>query len=33
MFTPDLIETWIDDKRNHEINPLQLRRHSHEFEL
>ncbi len=33
VFTPDLIETWIDYKRNEEILPLQLRPHPHEFEL
>jgi len=33
VFTPDLIETWIDYKRNHEINPLRMRPHPHEFEL
>ena len=33
VFTPDLIETWIDYKRNNEILPVQLRPHPHEFEL
>ena len=33
VFTPDLIETWIDFKRTNEIAPLQLRPHPHEFEL
>jgi glutamine synthetase len=33
VFTPDLIETWIDYKRNEEILPVQLRPHPHEFEL
>ncbi|MFT4189138.1 MAG: type I glutamate--ammonia ligase [Aeromicrobium sp.] len=33
VFTPDLIETWIDYKRNEEILPIQLRPHPHEFEL
>src|SRR5882757_3070329 len=33
VFTPDLIETWIDYKRTNEIAPLQLRPHPHEFEL
>ncbi|WP_367324966.1 type I glutamate--ammonia ligase [Streptomyces sp. HUAS ZL42] len=33
VFTPDLIETWIDLKRANEIAPLQLRPHPHEFEL
>ncbi len=33
VFTPDLIETWIDFKRVHEIQPVALRPHPHEFEL
>ncbi|MEU2020903.1 type I glutamate--ammonia ligase [Streptomyces sp. NPDC016469] len=33
VFTSDLIETWIDYKRTHEIAPIQLRPHPHEFEL
>ncbi|MEU3603725.1 type I glutamate--ammonia ligase [Streptomyces sp. NPDC006798] len=33
VFTADLIETWIDYKRTHEIAPIQLRPHPHEFEL
>jgi glutamine synthetase len=33
VFTPDLIETWIDYKRSAEIAPVQLRPHPHEFEL
>jgi len=33
VFTPDLIETWIDFKRTQEIAPVQLRPHPHEFEL
>ena len=33
VFTPDLIETWIEYKRTHEIAPIQLRPHPHEFEL
>ncbi|CAN5120589.1 type I glutamate--ammonia ligase [soil metagenome] len=33
VFTPDLIETWIDFKREHEILPISLRPHPHEFEL
>ncbi len=33
VFTPDLIETWVDYKREHEIAPVQLRPHPHEFEL
>ena len=33
VFTPDLIETWIDYKRTQEIEPVQLRPHPYEFEL
>jgi len=33
VFTSDLIETWIDLKREQEILPIQLRPHPHEFEL
>ncbi|MER7245323.1 type I glutamate--ammonia ligase [Kribbella sp. NPDC000426] len=33
VFTSDLIETWIDLKRESEIAPIQLRPHPHEFEL
>ena len=33
VFTPDLIETWIDYKRTNEILPVQMRPHPHEFEL
>jgi glutamine synthetase len=33
VFTPDLIETWIEYKRTAEIMPVQLRPHPHEFEL
>ena len=33
VFTEDLIETWIDYKRTHEIDPIRLRPHPHEFEL
>ncbi|MFE0464264.1 type I glutamate--ammonia ligase [Kitasatospora sp. NPDC058965] len=33
VFTPDLIETWIDLKRTTEIAPIALRPHPHEFEL
>jgi glutamine synthetase len=33
VFTPDVIETWIDFKREHEIDPLRLRPHPHEFAL
>ncbi len=33
VFTPDLIETWIDYKRVNEVLPISLRPHPHEFEL
>ncbi|UER54658.1 type I glutamate--ammonia ligase [Kineosporiaceae bacterium SCSIO 59966] len=33
VFTPDLIETWIDFKRRNEVDPIRLRPHPHEFEL
>jgi glutamine synthetase len=33
VFTADLIETWIGYKREHEIDPVRLRPHPHEFEL
>ncbi|MBZ2195573.1 type I glutamate--ammonia ligase [Occultella gossypii] len=33
VFTPDLIETWIDYKRANEVDALRLRPHPHEFEL
>ncbi|MFC4555831.1 type I glutamate--ammonia ligase [Georgenia faecalis] len=33
VFTPDLIQTWIDYKRANEVDPLRLRPHPHEFEL
>ena len=33
VFTPDLIETWIEYKRTNEIIPVQQRPHPHEFEL
>ncbi|MFF3563175.1 type I glutamate--ammonia ligase [Streptomyces sp. NPDC002574] len=33
VFTPDLIETWVDYKRTNEIAPIALRPHPHEFEL
>jgi len=33
VFTPDLIETWIDYKRSKEIEPVQLRPTPHEFDL
>ncbi len=33
VFTKDLIETWIDYKREKEILPIALRHHPYEFEL
>jgi len=33
VFTPDLIETWIAFKREHEIDPIRLRPTPHEFAL
>jgi glutamine synthetase len=33
VFTPDLIETWIEFKRRNEVDPIRLRPHPHEFEL
>jgi len=33
VFTPDLLETWIDYKRVNEVQPIALRPHPHEFEL
>jgi glutamine synthetase len=33
VFTPDLIDAWIDYKMEHEIDPLRLRPHPYEFYL
>jgi glutamine synthetase len=33
VFTPDLIETWIDYKRTNEVDELRLRPHPHEFAM
>ena len=33
VFTPDLIETWIDYKRSSEIDPIRLRPTPHEFPM
>jgi len=33
VFTTDAIETWVDYKRENEIDPVRLRPHPHEFEL
>ncbi len=33
VFTPDLIDTWVEYKQTHEIDPIRLRPHPHEFEM
>jgi glutamine synthetase len=33
VFTPDLIETWLDYKREREVEPMALRPHPYEFYL
>jgi len=33
VFTPDVIEAWIDYKMENEVDPLRLRPHPHEFYL
>jgi len=33
VFTPDVVQTWIDFKRENEIDPLRLRPHPYEFAL
>ena len=33
VFTPDLIETWLDYKRTQELDEMRLRPHPHEFAL
>ena len=33
VFTEDLIDTWIDYKREHELQPVQMRPHPYEFFL
>jgi len=33
VFTPDLIETWLDYKRANEVDAIRLRPHPFEFEL
>ncbi len=33
VFTPDLIETWVDYKRANEIDPIRLRPTPHEFAM
>ena len=31
VFTKDLVETWIDYKKKHEVDPMRLRPHPYEF--
>ncbi|MPV50027.1 MULTISPECIES: type I glutamate--ammonia ligase [unclassified Pseudactinotalea] len=33
VFTPDLIETWVDYKRTHEVDPIRVRPHPYEYEM
>ena len=33
VFTGDVIETWVDYKRIHEVDAIRLRPHPHEFQL
>jgi glutamine synthetase len=33
VFTPDVIETWIEYKRRHELDAVRLRPHPYEFYL
>ncbi len=33
VFTKDVLDTWVDFKRNREINPLRLRPHPYEFHM
>jgi len=33
VFTPDLIETWLEYKRKNEVDPMRLRPHPYEFSL
>jgi glutamine synthetase len=33
VFTPDVIDTWVDYKRTHEVDAVRLRPHPHEFAL
>ncbi|MZH03504.1 MAG: type I glutamate--ammonia ligase, partial [Nitrospinae bacterium] len=33
VFTQDIIETWVEYKRENEIDPLRLRPHPLEFEM
>jgi glutamine synthetase len=33
VFTQDVIDTWIEYKREHELDPVRLRPHPYEFYL
>jgi glutamine synthetase len=33
VFTQDLIDAWIEYKWEHEVDPIRLRPHPHEFSL
>jgi glutamine synthetase len=33
VFTPDLVETWLDYKRTKEVDVMRLRPHPYEFYL
>jgi glutamine synthetase len=33
VFTQDVIDTWLEYKRLHELDPIRLRPHPHEFHL
>jgi glutamine synthetase len=33
VFTPDVISTWVDYKREHEVDAIRLRPHPYEFAL
>ena len=33
VFTPDVISTWLDYKREHEVDAIRLRPHPYEFAL
>jgi len=33
VFTEDALQMWIDYKREHEVDPVRMRPHPHEFEL
>jgi glutamine synthetase len=33
VFTPDLVETWVEYKRENEVDPIRIRPTPHEFAL